>query len=350
MHQRTEITSRAAVVDEGRNIDLSIVAIVPLYNGAKWIEQSIRSVICQTLPPDELIIVDDGSTDDGPNIVARLAEDNPLIKLFHKENGGQSSARNFAVRHSNSNLIALLDQDDIWYPHHLEQLIKPFRKRRGIPLGWVWSELDEIDETGGLISRRLLRRLDKNRPKATLEQCLKESMFILPSASLIDREAFEKVGGFDERLSGFEDDDLFLRLFRAGFDSIFLDEPLSQWRIHPTSSGHTERMRASAVMYLQKLMTAFQDVRAFQGNSACECIAPRLVTVLFAQYLRAISRKDFAVTQKAIDGIVSVLPYLKFRTRIILWPLALLHSLRILRLTAVVPYARLRAFGRLVVH
>src|ERR1700683_4722178 len=112
MHQRTEIISRFALIDEGRNVDLSIAAIIPLYNGATWIEQSIRSVLSQTLPPDELIIVDDGSTDDGPNIVARLAQDNPLIKLLHKENGGQSSARNFGVRHSNSNLIALLDQDD----------------------------------------------------------------------------------------------------------------------------------------------------------------------------------------------------------------------------------------------
>lgn len=57
-------------------------------------------------------------------------------------------------------------------------------------------------------------------------------MFILPSASLIVRKAFDRVGGFDERLCGCEDDDLFLRLFTAGYANVFIDEPLSQWRIY----------------------------------------------------------------------------------------------------------------------
>jgi glycosyltransferase involved in cell wall biosynthesis len=351
VHQRTELTSRFAVIDEDRNIDLSIAAIIPLYNGAKWIEQSIRSVLSQTLPPDELIVVDDGSTDDGPNIVARLAADNPLIKLLQKPNGGQSSARNFGVSHSESKLIALLDQDDVWYRHHLEQLIKPFRRRRGIPLGWVCSDLDEIDEMGGLISRRLLRRLDKNRPKTTLEQCLKENMFILPSACLIDRAAFEKLGGFDERLSGYEDDDFFLRLFRAGYDNVFLDEPLSQWRIFSSSSSQTAHMRRSAIVYVQKLLGNFEGVQALHGDFVRECIAPRFVKTLLVEYFRAVKRNDFATMQLAIDNIVALLPYLQFRTRALLWPLTYLHSLKILRLTAAaVPHGRLRALGRLVVH
>ena len=79
--------------------DLSIVAIIPLYNGARWIEQSIRSVLAQTLMPDEFIVVDDGSTDDGAGtaIVERLRQNYPLITLRRKLNGGQSSARNFAA-------------------------------------------------------------------------------------------------------------------------------------------------------------------------------------------------------------------------------------------------------------
>jgi glycosyltransferase involved in cell wall biosynthesis len=351
VQQRTEKACRFAVIDKSRNIDLSIAAIIPLYNGAKFIEQSIRSVLSQTLPPNELIVVDDGSTDEGPSIVERLANENPLIRLLHKPNGGQSSARNFGVRHSKSNLIALLDQDDVWYPHHLERLASPFRKRRGISLGWVCSDLDEIDETGGLVSRQLLRKLDKNSAKTSLEQCLKENMFILPSACLIDREAFEKVSGFDERLSGYEDDDFFLRLFRAGYDNVFLDEPLSQWRIFPSSSSHTAGMRNSGIAYSQKLLGNFNAVHALHGNFVRDCIAPRFVKTLFVEYFRAVNRKDFATMQLAVDSIVSLLPYLRLRTRAVLWPLAYLHSLKILRLTAAtVPHARLRALGRLVVH
>jgi glycosyltransferase involved in cell wall biosynthesis len=274
-----------------------------------------------------------------------------VIKLLPKPNGGQSSARNFGIRHSTSNLIALLDQDDIWHQHHLERLVRPFRRRRGVPLGWVWSDVDEVDETGGLINRRLLHKMDKNQAKTSLAQCLRENMFVLPSASLISREAFEKVGGFDERLSGYEDDDLFLRLFRAGYDNVFLDEPLSQWRIYGSSSSHTARKRSSGVVYVQKLLSDFQDVGAVRDNLAGEYIAPRFVKTLLIEYFRAVSRKDPAAMQQSIDCIVSLLPYLKFRTRVALWPLAYLHSLKILRLTAAaMPYAGWKALGRLVVH
>ncbi len=348
--QKTDRACRFAGIDKGRNTDLSIAAVIPLYNGAKFIEQAIRSVLSQTLQPEELIVVDDGSTDEGASIVARLANENPVIRLLHKPNGGQSSARNFGVRHAKSNLIALLDQDDLWYANHLERLAGPFHRRRGIPLGWVWSDLDEVDETGGLISRRLLRRLDKNTAKTTLEQCLKENMFILPSASLIDREAFEKVGGFDERLSGYEDDDFFLRLFRAGYDNVFLDEPLSQWRIHRSSSSHLARMGISCIVYSQKLLGNYRDVQALNGEFVRKCIASRFVKTLLAEYYRAVNRKDFPTAQLAMDSIAALMPHLRWQTRVILRPVTYLHSLKILRLTAAVPQDRLRALGRLVFH
>src|SRR5689334_9944830 len=119
----------------------SIVAIIPLYNGAAYIEEAIRSVLSQTVKPDEFIIVDDGSTDEGPDVVRRFDQAN--VTLLRRQNAGQSSARNWGVRHSTSSLIAFLDQDDSWYPHHLEELLKPFEENRKIPIGWSYSNLDE---------------------------------------------------------------------------------------------------------------------------------------------------------------------------------------------------------------
>ena len=235
--------------------DLSIVAVIPLYNGAKYIEGAVRSVWAQTRAPEELIVVNDGSTDDGAQVVERLANNKRPITLLHKSNGGQSSARNYGVAHSKSSLIAFLDQDDVWYPNHLTELIKPFRRPEGLPLGWVYSDIDEIDEGGHLLRRSMLASIAAvfssrgvpaaEHPKCTLTGCLQHDMYVLPSASLISRTAFETVGGFDERLSGYEDDDLFLKIFRASFDNIFLARALSQWRIYPASTSYTERMSRS---------------------------------------------------------------------------------------------------------
>jgi glycosyltransferase involved in cell wall biosynthesis len=128
------------------HFDLSIVAVIPLHNRARWTEQSIKSVLAQTLAPDELIVVDEGSTDDGPRIVGRLTQSRP-IRLLRKLNGGRSSAGNFGVAHFKSALNALLDQDDASYPLHLASLVEPFRKPRGVRLGRVYSDLDKIDDT-----------------------------------------------------------------------------------------------------------------------------------------------------------------------------------------------------------
>ena len=98
-----------------------------------------------------------------------------------------------------SSLIALLDQDDLWYPHHLEQLIKPFATKAR-PLGWAYSNLDMIDESGGCVQHAYLDTKPVNQPKRSLANCLSQDMHVLPSASLIAREAFESVG---ESMSAF---------------------------------------------------------------------------------------------------------------------------------------------------
>ena len=97
----------------------SISAVIPLYNGSKFIEAALQSVFAQTIAPREVIVVDDGSTDQGPALVKAMAERYPIV-LLSQPNGGQSAARNFGVAHSTGELIALLDQDDIWYPPHIE--------------------------------------------------------------------------------------------------------------------------------------------------------------------------------------------------------------------------------------
>jgi glycosyltransferase involved in cell wall biosynthesis len=313
---------------------LRIATIIPLYNGARFIARALESVLDQSLPPTEIIVVDDGSTDDGPVIVQRFVKNYP-IRLLRKPNGGQSAARNFGVAHSSATHIALLDQDDAWYPNHLEELVRPFRESRMQALGWVYSDLDEVDSDGNMVVRSMLRMMPSAHPKRDVFTCLTMDMFVLPSASLISRTAFETVGGFDENLMGYEDDDLFLRLFRAGYDNIYLDVPLTQWRIHTGSSSYSPRMSESRAIYFRKLLESFPDEPQRQRYFARDCLAPRFFPKLASDYLVALRAREK-------DGVMATFNNLEFASR--------LHTSRVrIVMSLVLPLLRFPVVARWLV-
>jgi len=281
----------------------TIAAIIPLYNGAAYIEAALRSVLDQERPADEVIIVDDGSIDHGPSMVAAMAAENPKIRLLQKKNGGQGSARNYGVAHCNSDLIALLDQDDFWYGNHLKDLESAFVAAESPDLGYVYSNLDRFDPEGTLSYPKYLDhfRTDEH-PKTTLIGCLKEDMYILPSATLISKSAFQSVQGFDERLRGFEDDDLFLKLFCAGFKSVYIDKALSGWRIHSQSSSASVSMLISAQVYYDKLIEAFNNKTEAHRDLVVDVIAPRFALFsyrAFRGYLK--QNRSLADSKLALD-------------------------------------------------
>ena len=175
--------------------DISVAAVIPLYNGSKFIEEAIRSVFAQTEPVDEIIVVDDGSKDSGPEIVERLSKSHP-ITLLRKSNGGQSSARNFAINHTRCSHIAFLDQDDIWYDEHIDLLKKPYLEGQVKTSAVVYGNLDQIGGNGGMVVHRILDLVQTPQPKTMLQHCLEHDMFMLPSASLVSKEAIKAVGLF----------------------------------------------------------------------------------------------------------------------------------------------------------
>jgi glycosyltransferase involved in cell wall biosynthesis len=258
IEQSTSDTSSPSERGPSSGHRLSVAAVIPLYNGERYIEAALRSVLAQTVLPDEIIVVNDGSTDDGPAIVARLAQAHP-ITILTKPNGGQSSARNIGVTHAGSDLVAFLDQDDIWYPLHIVELSRPFEQDERV--GVVYSNVDEIDDAGDLRIRAVHSQAGSRHPKPNLAECLRTDMHILPSATIVRRSAIEAVGGFDERLSGYEDDDLFLRIFQAGYSNSYLATPLGQWRKHAGSSFHSPRMDRSRLIYAKKLYEMFPEHR-----------------------------------------------------------------------------------------
>ncbi|HVY18116.1 MAG TPA: glycosyltransferase family A protein [Rhodopila sp.] len=307
--------------------ELLITVVIPLYNGGRFIEEALRSVFRQTRQPDEVIVVNDGSTDDGSAIVQRLAEEFP-IRLIDQANAGQSAARNRGVDQASGDLIAFLDQDDVWYPNHLERLLEPYLENRATELGWSYSDLDEIDEQGGTVILQVLQHHALTHPKRNLMTCLAQDMFILPSASLVSRRAFRSVGGFDDRLSGYEDDDLFMRLFRAGFDNAYIPESLSKWRIYRSSSSYSPRMAISREIYARMLISRFPNDPESNRYFVRDLIAPRFFRQMSMELCRAVLKGTREQRASALANLTFISDHLRFSLRIPI-KLVILPTLRI---------------------
>lgn len=141
------------VSSEGRNDNGScplISVVMPNYNGARFVEEAIRSVLNQTYRNIELLIIDDCSSDSSPELIDKLARDDNRIKLIRqKENSGVSVVRNIGIKEAKGEYIALIDNDDTWEPDKLERQLKIALKGAEI----VYCSYDFINENGESIKR-----------------------------------------------------------------------------------------------------------------------------------------------------------------------------------------------------
>lgn len=117
--------------------------ITPCYNGAKYISETIESVIAQTYKDWEMIIVDDGSVDNSAEIVSRYASTEPKIRYFRQENAGSAAARNAGIRMAEGQYIALLDADDVWMPSFLEKQIAFMKANDTVCVCGSYIRIDE---------------------------------------------------------------------------------------------------------------------------------------------------------------------------------------------------------------
>jgi glycosyltransferase involved in cell wall biosynthesis len=234
----------------------AVAAVIPFYNGSAFIERALRSIHAQSLPIAEVVVVNDGSRDDEREFLHRIQPQYGFT-LIDQPNGGQGAARNAGVAASSAPYICFLDQDDFWLEHHLQILVDaiPPNDPR---LGYVYGDLWEADGAGNIVRHGMVKDFSQH-PKRNLLVMLRHDMFVLPSATLVERRAFEAVGGFDPQFTGCEDDDLFLRIFRAGYTNYFVDQAVTVWCIHADSTSYSMRMVHSSLRYFKKLAAAFPD-------------------------------------------------------------------------------------------
>ena len=269
---------------------IDITTIIPFYNGSKYIERAIMSVLSQTLKSMELIIVDDGSKPSEEAVLQHLQKKYGFT-YYKKQNGGQGSARNFGALKASTRFIAFLDQDDYYLPRHNEILAEgvDFLNPK---FGWVYGDLWHADEAGSVISLSILSDTRCEHPKKNIKEMLSNDLFILPSASLISLCAFKDVGGFDEQFMGYEDDDLFLRLFRQGWSNHFINEPVTAWCINEHSTSYSYKMAVSRNKYFKKLLANFPD-SIFNGiYYSRDLIIPRFVQMTLSEMIKYCKNPD----------------------------------------------------------
>jgi len=212
-----------------------VSVIIPVYNGERYIEETIRSVMAQTGPSWEIIAVNDGSKDKSLGILIGLAAEEPRLHVISMKNGGVSSARNAGVAGARGRYIAFLDQDDLWVPEKLSRQLARFRENP--ELGIVFTNESVIDASGAIVKSKVLSLSEKNR--GWIFEELVFECFMPVSSVMMMREIFDRVGGFDPHLALAEDYDFFLKAVRI-VPVDYVDEPLLLYREHGQSGTYTK--------------------------------------------------------------------------------------------------------------
>jgi glycosyltransferase involved in cell wall biosynthesis len=189
-----------------------IDVIIPTYNSSKYLSGAIKSALNQRNVELQVLIIDDGSTDNTRQLVKSLSSKNAVIKYFYQPNRGLSSARNLGIKVSEAPYIAFLDADDIWLPEKIAKQLAIFTKSKNDSLGLVYCDYFDIDVNGQKIPYPSMR-LDPS-VKGKVYSRLLAGNLIAGSGSgvLVKRECFDKLGGFDENLPTCEDWDMWLRI------------------------------------------------------------------------------------------------------------------------------------------
>lgn len=254
----------------GKPVDVSV--IIPTYNRARLIVEAIESVLCQTAPPREIIVVDDGSTDD---TLERLVPYQSHLKLVKTHHGGAPHARNAGIRAAKGKYVSFLDSDDRYLPHKLALQVQILEKFPDV--GLVYSEFSGFGEgvqqefhlktyhapafrNGETYDRYFDRSLslkemgldcppwsDRKIYRGHIFDEYLEVLFVFVNSLMVRREVLDSAGFHDEGLSLFDGYDLVLRIAKRS-QIAFVDLPTYQLRYHVDQISTTKRSDGASVL------------------------------------------------------------------------------------------------------
>ncbi|MFX0202860.1 MAG: glycosyltransferase family 2 protein [Candidatus Hodarchaeota archaeon] len=250
---------------------MQISIIIPVYNYGRYLKRAIDSAIEQQSLDPEILVIDDGSTDDTWEIMQSYGL---RIRALRQANSGVSAARNRAIAEASGDLIGFLDADDFYHPDKLKKQIALLTSRPDC--GWTYCDCkfyDEDTNTFCLFSERYKYKEKLALDGPRLFESLIPSNFISPLPLLVRKECLDKAGAFDKRFSGIEDFDFVLRL-AASAPAVYSPEVLATYTWHSESLGKNQtRMDHDKQIILDKIASLYPEKIRNCGKAAKKALA-----------------------------------------------------------------------------
>jgi len=217
-----------------------ISIILPLYNGGEFIEKTLLSIGQQSFNNAELIIIDDGSTDNSIEIIKSISSKSSCsilknLKIVTQKNGGVASARNHGIEKAEGEWLSFIDQDDIWLPGKLGKQIEMLQ---GTNASFCYTAFSRFYADG----REVIKKNGSADRKESLRSLISGKLFIPPSTVLVKKEIAEIEGGFNSDFIPSDEWDFFLKILEK-YDPVYCPEILVKFRSHPTSTAKTQKRK-----------------------------------------------------------------------------------------------------------
>jgi len=308
-------------INQNGNFEPLVSVIIPTYNCGKFIEQSIESVLKQTYKNVEIIVIDDGSTDDTSLKLSKYGEH---IICIRQKNQGLSKSRNIGMRHSKGEYLAFQDADDRWNPKKLEMQVECFRKVKDI--GLVFTDFSRIDMEGNIVKDRYeekaftvfqdyglsIEKIFKGKRTTRIDDSgqgnsqhtlysgnvfyhLCKGNFILPSTTLFKKECIEKIGLLWNEEFQCATDQYFHLHFARHFPVAYLDAVTAEYRVAGGGSlsgnKNTPQLILNTIKTLEDIYEQDEGLRSGK-NSLYRTILGKHYARLAYYYLSELDRSN----------------------------------------------------------
>lgn len=243
-----------------------VTTLIPVFNGAEFVATAVRSALDQRNVDVEVIVIDDGSTDDTPQVLRAFGND---IRVLTQKNAGHVCARNNGAALSSGQWMAFLDADDEWLP---DKLSKQLAAAANGDIGMVYTDREnfgEIDRTHVIGSSPATSTMYDG----DLFERLLFGNFVTVSSAMVRRDWYERLGGFDERLRVCEDWDMWLRFSAAGGIAAVCREPLTRYRWSQTSMSYNQQRMCDGRVGVVRKALASERGRAVSASARRRALA-----------------------------------------------------------------------------